>query len=793
MVHPKHRLVRLAVNHPRMVIGVAVVITILLAIPIPFAVIDTDPENMLAADEPVRLAHHRIKEEFDLSDFLVLGFVDDKELLTPVFNDKLAALVTVIEEMEGVVVGDVWAPSTLDDIYRTPDSMLVVGPLMQDRQGWGSHQPSPAEKIRQNPILRGKVASDDGLAAAVYIPLESKSYAHDVAEHIHEWITADSGFPAFHLAGLPVAEETFGKQMFRQMGIAAPAAGLLIFLLMLVFFRRLSVVAAPMIVAMMTVIWTMGLLVAAGFTLHIMSSMIPIFLMPIAVLDSIHLLSEFHDRYQRSTGAGDAITGTMNELYSPMLLTSLTTFVGFVSLVSAPIPPVRVFGVFVALGVAIAFVLTVTFNTAYAILLPSRTLTNFGRQDEGGSLLGRVLPRVGRLAMRARHAVLIGSAALIALAFIGITRIEINDNPTKWFKPSHPIRIADDQLGRHLAGPYLAYLEFDATDTPAGTVKDAAVLRQMEGLQRRLDQMPQVGSTTGITDIVKKVRYELKNGDSAYYAIPDGSDEIAQELFLYEAAGGDPGDLFKFITPDGAKAALWVQMRDGDNRSVRAVVDAAAQFNAQSPPPAGLDFAWGGLSYVNVIWQEKMVSGMRNALLGSFAVVLIMMILLLRSVSLGLISMVPLSLTITVVYGAIGWIGKPYDMPIAILSSLTLGLSIDFAIHFLKRGQDLFAQNGSLRATLEALFEEPARAIARNIFVIALGFVPLLFSDLVPYVTVGTFFLLIMFLSGFATFLILPALMMLRRRRGFASWGQSVESAGRPAAASDPVIEEVSS
>jgi predicted RND superfamily exporter protein len=771
MNHAKHRLIRFSIDHPKIVMIAAVLITAALILPIPSAVIDTDPENMLAADEPVRLTHSQIKEEFSLSDFLVVGFVGETDLTTPDFVERLTQLVETVEGMEGVVAEDVLAPSTVDDIYRTPDGTLVIGPLTGARTGWGDDQPTVAAKIDANPILRGKIASGDGRAVALYIPLEHKKYAHDVAAAVEAEIANIGGFGEYHLAGLPIAEETFGGEMFRQMGISAPMAGLLIFLLMLVFFRRFSVVAAPMIVAMMTVIWAMGLLVLFGFPVHIMSSMIPIFLMPIAVLDSIHILSEFHDRFQKSRTRREAIVSTMNELYAPMLFTSITTFVGFASLASAPIPPVRVFGVFVALGVGIAWLLSMTVNPAYAMLLPGRVLDRFGRADESDSLLGRLLPAIGQFAVRRRVPILVLSVIALIFAGIGINKIVINDNPTKWFKKSHPIRIADGALGKHLAGTYQAYVRFDASETETGTVKDPEVMRYIEGLQNHLASYAQVGATTGVTDIVKKVRFELKDGEPAAYAIPDSREEIAQELFLYEAAGGDPEDLYKFITPDGEKAVLWLQLRDGDNRAVEEVIRAEEKYEQSVAAPEGLTTDWGGLTYVNVIWQQKMVAGMRNALLGSFAIVMIMMIFLLRSVVLGLISMVPLSVTIAVVYGVVGWVGKPYDMPIAVLSSLTLGLSIDFAIHFLKRGQEIYRRCRSLTATLAELFEEPARAISRNIVVIALGFVPLLFSNLVPYVTVGAFFLLIMGLSGFATLMILPALVSVRGGNGLLPWG----------------------
>ena len=766
----KHALVNFAIKHPRWVVTLAILVTVAMGAFIPRAVIDTDPENMLQADEPVRVSHSRIKEEFGLSDYLVLGFTGDSNLLTPDFTARLGELVTNIESMEGVIGDDILAPSTVDDIYRTPDGSLVVSGLDEARTGWDA-QPGVAEKIDANPMLRGKLASADGKVVAVYIPLSEKRYASAVAEAIEGKMAMIGGFGDYHITGLPVAQDTFGGEMFKQMGISAPLAGLLIFLLMLLFFRKMPVVAAPMIIAVMTVTITMGALIAMGFTVHIMSSMIPIFLLPIAVLNSIHILSEFHERYQTSHSRGAAMTDAMDELFKPMIFTTATTVVGFGSLMSASIPPVRVFGAFVAAGVAVAWLLSVTFNPAYAMLLPERSLANFGRQDDAHGPLGRFLPRLGRAAVNLRWPVLAVTTVLLAISAIGISRIVVNDNPTKWFKPDHPIRVAERELGSKLAGTYMAYLEFDAGQTEDGSVKTPATLRLMEGLQQRLAALPQVGATTGITDIVKKVRFELSDGDSARYALPDDANEISQELFLYEIAGGDPDDLYRFITPDGDKAVLWIQLKDGDNQAVLETVEAASSYMAASAVPMGMTFDWGGLTYINVVWQDKMVAGMRNALLGSFVVVLLMMIFLLRSVFMGLISMIPLTVTIAMVYGFVGLSGKAYDMPIAVLSSLTLGLSVDFAIHFLKRGQELHRSHGSIAAAMEELFQEPARAISRNIVVIALGFVPLLFAALVPYVTVGVFFLAIMALSGSATFLILPGLIRLRGEAAFMPWG----------------------
>jgi predicted RND superfamily exporter protein len=164
-----------------------------------------------------------------------------------------------------------------------------------------------------------------------------------------------------------------------------------------------------------------------------------------------------------------------------------------------------------------------------------------------------------------------------------------------------------------------------------------------------------------------------------------------------------------------------------------------------------------------------MVTGMLKSFLSSFVVVFIMMAILFRSFLWGMLAMLPLNFTITIIYGVIGLIGKDYDMPVAVLSSLTLGLAVDFAIHFLQRSRATMAAIGDWTKTTREMFEEPARAIARNTIVISLGFTPLLFAPLIPYQTVGIFLASIMLYSGLATLWVLPALLTLLQKPLFGS------------------------
>ncbi len=751
----KNFLMNLSLNHPKWVIGVALLLTLAFGAQIPRIVVDTDPENMLPADEQVRVFHNNVKDVFGLHDILVVGIVREDGVFRPETLERVARITDAVREMDGVIDYDILAPGEVDDISTTPEGILRVSTLMEEVPESATDAERILVQIKNNPVLKGKLASDDGKAIAIFIPLESKDVANDVAARIWTVIDELDGDEEYHLAGVPLAQDTFGSEMFKQMAISAPAAFLIIFLLMLYFFRKPAVVIAPMIVAMMSVIWTMGLLIGLGFTVHIMSSMIPIFLIPIAVLNSIHMLTEFHERYQKHKDMRPTIRETMDELFVPMIFTSLTTVVGFASLTLTPIPPVQVFGAFVAFGIAVAWLLSVMFNTAYAVLLPKKALDSFGQCEECRKVMSTSMNFVRNFALRFRVPVIALGIIVFAAAVVGLTKIEVNDNPVKWFKAGHPLRVADDVMNGHLAGTYLAYLSVMSA-TEEG-LKDPEAMRYIESLQEHLESHANVGATTSIADIVKKVGEELKS-DPAAAVIPDSQEEIAQYIFLYEMSGGDPEDLFKFITPESDRANIWVQMRQGENRQVVSVMNAVDEYVATNPPP-GLTIAWAGLPYINVIWQQKMVAGMGKALAGSFLTVLLMMIGLFRSFRLGVLSMIPLTTTIVLVYGFIGFAGRPYDMPIAVLSSLTLGLSIDFAIHFLQRTREAYRDSRDLGHAIRYIFESPSHAITRNILVIAIGFVPMFFANLVPYVTVSAFFFAIMLISGLTTLFSFPAIL----------------------------------
>ncbi|VAW44662.1 Putative transporter, partial [hydrothermal vent metagenome] len=810
-------------------------LTMITAAMIPMIQIDTDPENMLPADQIERQFHNKIKAQFNLHDMIVVGAVNQSE--AGIYNPKsLQALLTVASKtalIDGVIDYDLMALSSVDNIKQgehgkpgEPGSIQFKWLMKQAPTNQADIQ-LLAEAVDRLPLLKNTLVSSDHKASSIYVPIADKNESHRISLEIQAIIDAVDSDDDFHITGLPVAEDTFGYQMFVQMGISAPMAGLMIFLLLWYFFKNLKFIAAPMIVAMATVIVVMGVMIGMGFTVHIMSSMIAIFLMPIAVVDSIHIMSEFVEKYQPESDRESVIKAVIADLFKPMLFTSITSAAGFFSLMITPIPPVQIFGAFVGSGILLAFVLTILFIPAYLVSLQKESLDSLQNLHHTKSKLSGLVKGMGQFSIRYNKAVIVFFMLVFVVSVWGVLQIKINDNPVRWFKTDHPIRVADKVLNQHFAGTYDAYLVleadaesiknsffnelntvtqevlsqvdevqkqdidfnqqlnellywaedqlFDTTGEVADeleqlithidqTINQLAVFKSPQNLayvaslQTAMQQSGLVGKSNSLTDVVKTVNRELQGGGDDQFKLPATQAGVAQALMQYQSSHR-PHDLWHFVSKDYASTVLWVQLKSGDNQDMSAVVDYMDAYIEQNPPAEGVRVNWAGKTFLNKVWQEKMVAGMGMSLVSAFVVVFLMMVFLFRSILFGLLAMLPLTLTIAFIYGLIGWTGKDYDMPIAVLSALTLGLSVDFAIHFLQRARDIYAENKDFNLTMQLMFEEPAAAISKNAVVIAIGFTPLLFAPLMPYITVGFFLATIMAVSALVTLMMLPAML----------------------------------
>lgn len=825
------KLIEFSINSPKYIYAIVLLVVVLAVSQFPRIQIDTDPENMLPAENTARLFHNEVKEKFQLHDAIVVGAINQAGIYNPESLANIHQLTKQILTIDGVIAPDLMSLSEVDNISQQEPGTIRFEWMMQDAPTTQQQADQVQANITRLPLLFDTLVSQDNKAAAIYVPIANKDESYRIAEQIRGFIAQLDSQDEFHITGLPVAEDQFGYEMFIQMGIAAPLAGLMIFIVMWLFFRNVALITAPMLMAMAVVLVTMGLLIGMGFTVHIMSSMIAIFLMPIAVVDSVHIMSEFADTYRPGQDAKVVIKKVVSHLFKPMLFTTLTSSVGFIALMLTPIPPVQVFGAFIGFGIVLAFILTMTFIPAYVSRMSEKQLTALQavqHQADSSPRIERVLNSIGKIATGNSRILILLFMSLFAVSVVGLTKIQINDNPVNWFKADHEIRVADVALNEHFAGTYDAYLVLDDNNAPDFSVLNQAVseiitaaqndniditalwnnetgysledkitqlddalfdlpdeaipyveqiidlletensqtkaflkpanLQYIEQLQAYLATTNLVGKSNSIADVVKTVNRELRSGDTTDYVLTDSSNATAQVLLQYQSSHR-PQDLWHFVSKDYRSSVIWLQLSSGDNQDMSAVIDVIDSYISDNPLPQGISLNYAGKAYINVVWQDAMVAGMLKSLISAFFTVFIMMIVLFRSIPWGILAMLPLTFTVTLMYGLIGWIGKDYDMPIAVLSALTLGLSVDFAIHFIDRTRDIYKQTGSFEQTMGAMFAEPGRAIGRNATVIAIGFTPLLAAPLVPYITVGVFLASIMAISALVTLVLLPAVM----------------------------------
>jgi predicted RND superfamily exporter protein len=830
----------------------------------PWITMDTDPENMLEQKAPVRVFHNESKKNFNLSEIIVVGVVNEShpdgvftpETLARVF--ELTRFATSLRwenpdqpgSTSGVIEADIIAPSVAEHMAQNGPGSIRFEWLMPRPPTTREEALAIRDKALSNPLLQGQMISEDGKALCLYLPLTDKLLSYKIYTALQGKIKELGGDEQYHIAGLPVAECAVGVEMFTQMTVAAPLTMVFIFGLLYFFFRRLTLILLPMIVATVAVVSALGLMIAFGHPVHILSSMLPIFLMPIAICDSVHILSDFFESYTQAKGRGQTIREVMGRLFAPLLYTSLTTAAGFLSFVTTSIPPARVFGVFVALGVIIAWGTTVLLIPAYIMLIPERALANFGqaaRMREKTSFLTRWLHATGRFAHDRAKLVLAMLIALIGVAVWGMTQINVNDNYAKRFATSHPIRQADTALNSHFAGTYSAYmvLKGNAANKPTahdvamikmrlldaasgmGNGQDAAreiadrlpalasqagtmagfldlaarqvesrlptasgadadalvelkaildlekeslkpfkrpdVLEYMAGLQAHLQDAGLIGKSTSLADVVRKVHQELIDGSPENHRIPSSVQGVAECCMQYQQSHR-PHDLWHFVTPDFMQANIMLQFPRGDSSLTEQTVRAADAYMAAHKPPTDLTVRWAGLHYVNLHFQETMFWEMLGSFGGSFLIVFVMMTVLFRSVRWAALCMLPLTLTIGAIYGLTGLVGKDYDMPVAVLSAISLGIAVDFAIHFLERSRELTREFGSWEAALPHVFGEPGLAITRNVLVVALGFLPLMVAQLMPYKTTAVLLFGILAVSGLMTLVALPAVLTLGQR-----------------------------
>ncbi|HBR22456.1 MAG TPA: hypothetical protein DD713_07835 [Nitrospiraceae bacterium] len=758
----KFSLVEFSVNHPKLVVILSIIITVAFMTQFPKMKTDTNPKHMLPETSDVRVWNDEVDKTFALyEDMIVLGIVKEKSVLNKETLGKVQRITDEILKLKGIAARDVNSFPTITNV-TAEKGMLRVAPLMTEVPKTDKEVEHLRKMLFENSLFINRIISKDGKTTAIYVPLEKGANGKEVADKIREVVKKEKGDEKYYIVGDPVARDTFGSDMFKLIAIFAPIAGVVMLLVRYLMFRDLFLSVALMMDAMMSIVWSMGMLIALGFPIHIMSSMAPVFLMAIAT-DSIHIFNEFYFRYKEKRDKKTAIIETMHAVGRPVRYTALATAAGFAVLLFMNIIPVKVFGGLIAFGTVMLRVLSFSFIPAMFTFVKEEKLDKASEgEDISSSKTSQFLKNLARLGAHKPKTVVLVGVALFVIAVFGISKTVVNNNMVDWFKEKSDIRVADSVMNGALGGTSLGYIV--ATSQEENFIKTPQAMRYIDGLQRHIEKLSVVGKTTSVVDYVKRINRVLHDDDPKYDSIPDSKAAIGQYLFLFSMSA-KPADLDNVIDYQAAKANIWLQLKTWDAQAMRDVIAAVNEYEKANPMPMNLKPA--GTAYFNLVWNEEVLWDM---VIG-FTIALIVVFVILRfnfhSFRWAFVGYIPLVFTIILIYGVIGFMGKDFDMPISVLSTLSLGMAVDFAIHFISRFKQRMAEAQSepnsetITNALLWTAARPGKGIMRNAVLFASAFSVMLFAPLTPYITVGAFIVSMMLLSAVMTIIYIPALITL--------------------------------
>src|SRR3989338_4916064 len=420
------RLTQFVLDRPKLVIAATLALTLFFAAQFPKIAIDTDPKHMLPATSPVRQYNDQVERDFALHpDVIVLGIINSDSIFNSQTLKNIKELTRAIQEISGVISRDVDSLTTVDNVSSV-NGELVVKPALGDIPQSDAELEVLRKALLGNPLFVGRFISADSKTAAIFIPIEPKTNGKEIADKIHSLLPKDSGKDKFYIAGDPVARDTFGTEMFRQMALFSPIAGMVMCIALWFMFSSVTVIVANMAVAMISIIWSMGGLIGLGHPVHIMTSMSPVFLMAIAT-DVVHLFNEFVFRLREVKDKRKAILETMETVGPAIFYSDITTAVGFAALATGSIIPVTIFGLVVGFGTVAILLKSYTLVTSIIMLIPEKhilMMVKAREEKKQGSFLW--LSLLGKFCVEKTKPILVIGLVLMVVATVGLARIRVN-------------------------------------------------------------------------------------------------------------------------------------------------------------------------------------------------------------------------------------------------------------------------------------------------------------------------------------------------------------------------------
>ena len=638
----------------------------------------------------------------------------------------------------------------IDDLYRSDELTADMSAL--------KHRALTHADIQLK--LLSPDANVTGISLTLHLPEGSTSAASleavEAARTMLQPLRAD--FPEFmiELGGSATSNVTMGEaigQDIRSLLLISYAVMLVIMLFML---RTVSGVILVSALIGMSVLITMGLYGWMGYTLTPPTGFVPTAIMTIAVADTVHILVSYYFFLRQGEERNQALLSSLKINFSPVFITSITTMVGVLALNTSDSPPYRDMGNMIAIGVMVAWALTITFLPAILALLPAPAQ----HRDKGQHLW------VDQLADKVIHHHKLLFVVMLSIVAGCATLVNKNIITERWhefFDESFEVRKTIDHIDESLQGLHVLFFVADSEQSDG--INQVEFLTQLDEFSSWLRAQEGVVHVTSLADTLKRLNQNLREDDPAWYQIPESAEAAAQYLLLYELSLPTGLGLETTMTSDRSATRLQASLRRTDSASIRALeTQAAAWAKANAPllnitETTGLDVVFANLTHRNV---SAMLEGTGLALV----VISLLMIGALRSFKLGLISMVPNVFPALMAYGLWGVLSGHIDTATSVVACLSLGIVVDDTVHFLsKYNHARTALGKNVEDAIRYAFHTVGVALLITSAILVGGFMVMEFSHFNPSRAMGLLLALTIATALIIDFLLLPPLLLLTDRR----------------------------
>ncbi|MBT5674682.1 MAG: MMPL family transporter [Rhodospirillaceae bacterium] len=723
--------------------------------------ISNDSRIFFSEDNPQLIAFEALEATYTEANTVLIAVAPKEESgATSIFTaDALGAIAELTER--GWLLPYSTRVDSLTNFSHTwaDGDELIVEDLVPETGEFSAQDLARVEDIAMSEIqlVNRLVAADGGTTAVLVnfvLPDESAEAVTEISDEVKVIVAeARLAHPElnYYVTGSVITSRAFGDATMDDLATLGPIIIGVILVVMAVLLRSITGTIATLLVVLFAAITAMGFAGWSGMILSSGNVGAPTIIMTVAIAHSVHVISTIMLGMRGGLAKREAILESLRVNFHPVFLTTITTAIGFLSMNFSDAPPFHNLGNLVALGVVSAFVFALTFVPALVYILPLRVRP----RREGQSVF---FDGFGAFVVRRRTPLLWGMAAIIIGLAAGIPQVELNDNWTKYFDERYEFRRDTDYIINNLTG--VEAFEFSLPAGSEGAINDPEYIARVDQFAEWYRSQPKIIHVSAFPDIMKRLNKNMHGDDPAYYRIPEEHDLAAQYLLLYELSLPFGRDLNDQIDVGKSATRMTVVGRDMSAQEQRASADAANQW-LKDNMPAEMATEATGLTMMFAYISKRNIEGMLKGTVIAMAIISLILIIALKSIPIGLLSLMPNFVPAAMSFGLWGYMIGNVGVAASVVTAVTFGIVVDDTIHFLskylraRRERKLDPQQA-----VRFAFSSVGHALWTTTAVLAAGFIVLSTSGFEVNWSLGLLTAMTIVIALAADFFFLPPLLM---------------------------------